>query len=63
MSDPACTFIKPEDTPCAAHPLPGRPFCLFHDPEQKECLAQARRKGGGCSEDMRPCYHRVDLRG
>jgi hypothetical protein len=46
MSAPACTFIKPDDTPCAAHPLPGRPFCLFHDPEQKECLAQARSKGG-----------------
>src|SRR5438093_10372081 len=46
MSEPCCAFTKPDGSPCAARPLPGRPFCLFHDPDQAARLAEARSKGG-----------------
>src|SRR6266571_956355 len=46
MSDTCCSFIKPDGSACAAHPLPGRPFCLFHDPEQTDRLAEGRSRGG-----------------
>jgi hypothetical protein len=46
MSEACCTFLKPDGAPCAARPLPGRPFCLFHDPDQADRLAEARSKGG-----------------
>src|SRR5713226_6045475 len=46
MSETCCPFIKPDGERCAAHPLPNSDFCLFHDPEQAEAQAQARRKGG-----------------
>src|SRR6266571_3905469 len=45
MSDTCCTFAKPEGTPCAARPLPGSAFCLFHDPDHQQALAQSGRKG------------------
>src|SRR6266568_679154 len=46
MSATPCPFIKPDGAPCAAHPLPGSAFCLFHDPAHQQALAKARRKGG-----------------
>ncbi len=46
MPEPCCAFTKQDGTPCAARPLPGRPFCLFHDPDQTDRLTEARRKGG-----------------
>src|SRR6266568_494813 len=46
MSATCCPFIKPDDTPCAARPLPNSDFCLFHDPDHQQALAQSRSKGG-----------------
>src|SRR5438132_818654 len=41
-----CTYTKPDGAPCAAQPLPGSDFCLFHDPAYADALAEARSKGG-----------------
>src|SRR2546425_8077738 len=46
MSDPCCPFIKPDGEPCAARPLPNSDFCLFHDPDHQQALAESRSKGG-----------------
>src|SRR6266702_7523770 len=46
MSAPCCPFIKPDGEPCAARPLPNSDFCLFHDPDHQQALAQSRSKGG-----------------
>src|SRR5216684_3636604 len=46
MSATCCPFIKPDGAPCAAHPLPGSDFCLFHDPAHQQALAESRSKGG-----------------
>src|SRR6266568_6769983 len=46
MSATCCPFIKPDGEPCAAHPLPNSDFCLFHDPDHPQALAEARSKGG-----------------
>src|SRR6266566_3907147 len=46
MSDTCCPFIKPDGEPCAARPLPNSAFCLFHDPDHQQALAESRSKGG-----------------
>jgi hypothetical protein len=46
MSHACCTFIKPNNEPCAARPLPDSDFCLFHDPAHQDALAAGRSKGG-----------------
>ena len=46
MSATCCTFIKPDGSPCAAHPLPNSDFCLFHDPDHQQSQAESRSKGG-----------------
>ncbi len=32
--------------PCKGNPLPGRPYCLAHDPEAANRRAEGSRKGG-----------------
>jgi hypothetical protein len=32
--------------PCKGNPLPGRPYCLAHDPEAADRRAEGSRKGG-----------------
>src|SRR5438067_1177779 len=46
MTEPCCTATTRRGRPCAARPLPGSPFCLFHDPARQHALAQSLRKGG-----------------
>src|SRR6266851_47490 len=46
MSAPCCPFVKPDGAPCAARPLPQSDFCLFHDPDHQQALAESRSKGG-----------------
>src|SRR6266404_1787558 len=46
MSEPCCTATTRDGRPCAAHPLPGSEFCLFHDPRRRQALSQSRSKGG-----------------
>src|SRR5713226_2681557 len=46
MSAPCCPFVKPDGAPCAARPLPQSDFCLFHDPDHQQTLAESRSKGG-----------------
>lgn len=46
MAEPCCAFTRPNGEPCHARPLPGSDFCLFHDPERQQTLAEGRSKGG-----------------
>jgi hypothetical protein len=46
MSQPCCTATTRDGRPCAARPLPGGQFCLFHDPAHQPALTDSRRQGG-----------------
>ncbi len=41
-----CSATRAEGEHCRAAPLRDRPFCLMHDPEHAEVVAEARRLGG-----------------
>lgn len=42
----ACAFVKPDGQACNAAPLREATYCLWHDPEHAEEVAEARRLGG-----------------
>lgn len=46
MAGRACTFRKADGGPCGAPPLQDGAFCLWHDPEHQDEVAEARRLGG-----------------
>lgn len=41
-----CREIRSNGEPCRAAPLRESNFCLWHDPEQADVVAEARRLGG-----------------
>ncbi len=41
-----CPSLTTKGTPCQGNPLPGRPYCLAHDPESADARASGSRKGG-----------------
>ena len=41
-----CKGEKPDGTACKAQPLPDSEFCFFHDPDRREEVVEAARKGG-----------------
>jgi hypothetical protein len=41
-----CNGKKDNGEPCRAAPLQGGSFCLMHDPEQADGVAEGRRVGG-----------------
>jgi hypothetical protein len=41
-----CEATKADGSPCRAAALPGRPHCLFHDPDSREARAAGRTAGG-----------------
>ncbi len=41
-----CSFRKEDGHPCSVAPLQGSNFCLMHDPEHAQEVAEARRLGG-----------------
>jgi hypothetical protein len=43
----ACNAIRDGGGPCNAAPLRDRDFCLWHDPEHADVVAEARKVGGG----------------
>jgi hypothetical protein len=43
---PRCQHISKTGSRCGADPQTGKSYCFFHDPEQKEKQAQARKQGG-----------------
>jgi hypothetical protein len=43
----ACKERGKSGDPCGAPPLQDRDFCLFHDPEHADAVAEARKVGGG----------------
>ncbi len=46
MKAEPCQAIAANGKPCAATPRPGRPYCLWHDPEAVETRRELSRKGG-----------------
>jgi len=49
-----CEAPKLDGTPCRSFARTGRPFCLSHDPEFREELLKASRRGGIASH-QRQC--------
>ena len=41
-----CQATAASGNQCAARPRPGRPFCLWHDPEAEALRREIARKGG-----------------
>jgi hypothetical protein len=41
-----CTALKPNGERCRANPLRDSDYCLMHDPEHAEEVAEARKLGG-----------------
>ena len=48
-----CQATTKSGAACRAFALPGRPFCLTHDPERREDATAARAKGAGVSNRLR----------
>ena len=48
-----CQATTKSGAACRAFALPGRPFCLTHDPERREDATAARVKGAGVSNRLR----------
>jgi hypothetical protein len=46
MVNRGCTFTMRDGRLCRAPALRGEPFCLMHDPERAEEMAEARKLGG-----------------
>ena len=46
MKPDRCQAIAASGQPCSATPRPGRPFCLWHDPEAEEQRRELSRRGG-----------------
>ncbi len=46
MKPERCQATAASGQPCSATPRPGRPYCLWHDPEAGEARRELSRKGG-----------------
>jgi hypothetical protein len=46
MKAGTCTATTKNDKPCSAQARPGRPYCLWHDPEAEVERRQNAAKGG-----------------
>jgi hypothetical protein len=42
----ACSGVRTSGEPCGAPPLSDGVYCLWHDPEHADTVAEARRLGG-----------------
>jgi len=43
---PRCQHFSEDGSRCKADPQTGKPYCFFHDPDQKQKQAAARKQGG-----------------
>src|SRR5260370_24981648 len=43
--EPRCQHTSKNGSPCQADPQTGKPYCFFHDPEQQQKRATARKDG------------------
>jgi len=45
-NEPRCQHTNKNGSPCQANPQTGKLYCFFHDPEQQQKRAAARKQGG-----------------
>ena len=50
---PSCGARTQRGAPCRSFTLPGRPFCMSHDPERAGDVRQARARGGAAASKLR----------
>lgn len=50
---PRCQAATKHGAPCAAFALPGRPWCITHDPERQADVRAARSRGGATASKLR----------
>lgn len=48
-----CPSITADGEPCKGRVLPGRVYCLSHDPERKDAQREAARRGGAARANAR----------
>lgn len=48
-----CNAITNSGKPCKGRSLPGRPYCISHDPEFADRRAEGQRKGGEARSNAR----------
>lgn len=48
-----CNALTNSGKPCKGRPLPGRPYCMSHDPEFADRRAEGQRKGGEARANAR----------
>jgi hypothetical protein len=53
-ADRKCQATTKGGSPCRARALPGKPFCLFHDPDRQADLKKAQARGGRANRSTLP---------
>ncbi len=48
-----CNALTKAGRPCKGRLLPGRPYCMSHDPEHADQRAEGQRKGGEARANAR----------
>jgi len=48
-----CNALTKAGRPCRGRVLPGRPYCMSHDPEHADQRAEGQRKGGEARANAR----------
>ncbi len=48
-----CNALTKAGRPCKGRVLPGRPYCMSHDPEHADQRAEGQRKGGEARANAR----------
>ena len=48
-----CNALTKVGRPCKGRVLPGRPYCMSHDPEHADQRAEGQRKGGEARANAR----------
>lgn len=48
-----CSSLTSKNKPCKGRALPGRPYCLAHDPEAAERRREGNRRGGEARSNAR----------
>jgi hypothetical protein len=58
----ACSYLKPDGTPCGAQPMRGQSWCYVHHPDLEDKRRAASRKGGYRAGRGRPLAELGDVK-